>query len=103
MCEQSGPTELVDSAVRAERAGFDFAVCSDHFSPWLEAQGHSPYAWAVLYLGLGEKNRAIDELEKAYQHSDTNYLFVLKVDPFFNDLRGQPRFEALVQKVVGAK
>jgi G6PDH family F420-dependent oxidoreductase len=48
MCEQSGPTELVDDAVRAERAGFDFAVCSDHYYPWLDAQGHSPYAWAVL-------------------------------------------------------
>ena len=48
MCEQSGPTDLVDCAVRAERAGFDFAVCSDHYYPWLDAQGHSPYAWAVL-------------------------------------------------------
>ncbi len=48
MGEQSGPTDLVDSAVGAERAGFDFAVCSDHYYPWLDAQGHSPYAWAVL-------------------------------------------------------
>jgi G6PDH family F420-dependent oxidoreductase len=38
----------VDYAVRAERAGFDFAVCSDHYYPWLGEQGHSPYAWAVL-------------------------------------------------------
>ncbi len=48
MGEQSGPLELVDNAVRAEQAGFDFAVSSDHYYPWLEAQGHSPYAWAVL-------------------------------------------------------
>ena len=61
------------------------------------------YAWALLYLGLGDKNRAINELETAYQHGDTNYLFVLKTDPSFNDLRGQPRFEALVQKIVAAK
>ena len=48
MGEQCGPTELVDHAVRAERAGFDFAVSSDHYYPWLAEQGHSPYAWAVL-------------------------------------------------------
>jgi TolB-like protein/Tfp pilus assembly protein PilF len=63
----------------------------------------APYAWALLYLGLGDKNRALDELETAYQRGDTNYLFVLKVDPLFDDLRGQPRFEALVQKIVGPK
>jgi G6PDH family F420-dependent oxidoreductase len=32
----------------AEQAGFDFAVISDHYSPWLDSQGHSPYAWSVL-------------------------------------------------------
>jgi TolB-like protein/Tfp pilus assembly protein PilF len=70
-----------------------------------EAKSHhiAPYAWALLYLGLGDKNRALDELETAYQRGDTNYLFILKVDPLFDDLRGQPRFEALVQKVVGPK
>jgi G6PDH family F420-dependent oxidoreductase len=48
MCEQSGPRELVADAVRAEAAGFDFEVISDHYSPWLDAQGHAPNAWAVL-------------------------------------------------------
>lgn len=48
MGEQSAPRELVRDAVRAEQAGFDFAVCSDHYFPWLKEQGHSPYAWAVL-------------------------------------------------------
>jgi G6PDH family F420-dependent oxidoreductase len=48
MSEQRGPTHLVEDAVRAEAAGFDFAVCSDHYYPWLREQGHSPYAWAVL-------------------------------------------------------
>jgi G6PDH family F420-dependent oxidoreductase len=48
MCEQSGPKQLVADAVAAERAGFDFAVISDHYFPWVEAMGHSPYAWSVL-------------------------------------------------------
>jgi len=48
MTEQSGPKDLVRHAVAAERAGFDFEVSSDHYFPWLEAQGHAPYAWSVL-------------------------------------------------------
>jgi G6PDH family F420-dependent oxidoreductase len=48
MTEQSGPRELVEYAVAGERAGFDFEVMSDHYSPWLTEQGHSPYAWSVL-------------------------------------------------------
>jgi len=48
MCEQSGPRALVSDLVAAEQAGFDYSVISDHLSPWLEEQGHSPYAWAVL-------------------------------------------------------
>jgi G6PDH family F420-dependent oxidoreductase len=48
MCEQAGPRELVRDAVRAERAGFDFEVMSDHYFPWLDSQGHAPNAWVTL-------------------------------------------------------
>jgi len=48
MTEQSGPKDLVGYAVAAEERGFDFEVCSDHFSPWLASQGHAPNAWALL-------------------------------------------------------
>jgi G6PDH family F420-dependent oxidoreductase len=48
MGEQSGPLELARYAVTAEELGFDFEVSSDHFSPWLTEQGHSPFAWTVL-------------------------------------------------------
>lgn len=48
MTEQSGPKELVRYAQAAEDVGFDFEVSSDHYSPWLTSQGHSPYAWTVL-------------------------------------------------------
>ena len=59
MTEQSGPKELVRYAVSAERAGFDFEVCSDHYSPWLAAQGHAPNAWTVL----GAVAHATDRVE----------------------------------------
>jgi G6PDH family F420-dependent oxidoreductase len=48
MGEQAGPKQLVADAQRAEAVGFDFIAASDHYSPWLEEQGHSPYTWAVL-------------------------------------------------------
>ena len=48
MTEEHGPKALVANAVAAEAAGFDFLSISDHFHPWLEAQGHAPFAWSVL-------------------------------------------------------
>src|SRR6201999_3030037 len=57
MCEQRGPKDLVDDVVLAEQAGFDFSVISDHYSPWLEEQGHSPYAWSVLGAAAAKTSR----------------------------------------------
>jgi TolB-like protein/Tfp pilus assembly protein PilF len=70
-----------------------------------EAKSHyvAPYALALVQIALGDKDSAIEELEHAYQEHETNYLFAIKVDPMLNDLRGDPRFEALVQKVVAPK
>lgn len=48
MSEEHGPKGLIENAVRAEAAGFDFVSISDHYHPWVEAQGHSPFAWSVL-------------------------------------------------------
>jgi G6PDH family F420-dependent oxidoreductase len=48
MTEQAGPKDLVAHVVGAEAAGFDFAVCSDHFFPWLDEMAHAPHAWTVL-------------------------------------------------------
>jgi G6PDH family F420-dependent oxidoreductase len=48
MTEQSGPRDIVRYAAGGERAGFDFEVMSDHFSPWLVEQGHAAYAWSML-------------------------------------------------------
>src|SRR3954454_21880995 len=48
MTEQAGPRDLVSHVVGAEEAGFDFAVSSDHYFPWLQEMGHSPNAWVTL-------------------------------------------------------
>jgi len=47
-CEEFGPQTLVDNARRAEQAGFDFVGISDHFHPWTNRQGQSPFMWSVL-------------------------------------------------------
>jgi G6PDH family F420-dependent oxidoreductase len=46
--EEFGPRELVRQARRAEECGFAFALISDHFHPWTERQGQSPFVWSVL-------------------------------------------------------
>jgi G6PDH family F420-dependent oxidoreductase len=48
MTEQAGPKDLVSHVVGAEEVGFDFAVSSDHYFPWLDEMGHAPHAWTVL-------------------------------------------------------
>ena len=67
------------------------------------SQHVGPYAYALVLTALGEKQQAIDELERAYDKGETGYLFVVKVDPLLDGLRGDPRFEALVQKITGGK
>ena len=46
--EEHRPERLVELAQRAEDAGFEYASISDHFHPWIEEQGNSPFAWSVL-------------------------------------------------------
>ena len=48
MCEAKPPRQLVQEAVTAEQAGFDFVTISDHIHPWLYSQQHSGYAWTIL-------------------------------------------------------
>jgi G6PDH family F420-dependent oxidoreductase len=47
-CEEFDAPILVGQAERAEAAGFAFAGISDHFHPWVDAQGESPFVWGVL-------------------------------------------------------
>ena len=46
--EEHPPRDLVENARHAEEAGLDFLSISDHFHPWITAQGHSPFVWSVL-------------------------------------------------------
>ena len=46
--EEHAPSELVANAKRAEDAGFSYVLISDHFHPWVNAQGHSPFVWGVI-------------------------------------------------------
>jgi coenzyme F420-dependent glucose-6-phosphate dehydrogenase len=46
--EEHPPNDLVQLAQRAEETGFEFAMISDHFHPWTDAQGQSPFVWAVI-------------------------------------------------------
>jgi TolB-like protein/Tfp pilus assembly protein PilF len=63
----------------------------------------SAYNFALMYLALGDKERAIDELERAYRERAGADIYPIKVDPMLDDLRGHPRFEALVQRVFAPK
>ncbi|MEU7028426.1 LLM class F420-dependent oxidoreductase [Streptomyces sp. NPDC046275] len=47
-CEEFGPDELLDQARMAEDAGFRSLWISDHYHPWNDAQGHSPFVWSVI-------------------------------------------------------
>jgi G6PDH family F420-dependent oxidoreductase len=57
--EGFGPKELVRQAQLAEASGFDFVEISDHYHPWLDSQGHSPFAWSVLGV-IAAKTDSID-------------------------------------------
>ena len=50
--EQLRPSRLLEAVIAAEAAGFDAAMCSDHFSPWSERQGESGFAWSWLGAAL---------------------------------------------------
>jgi G6PDH family F420-dependent oxidoreductase len=56
-CEEHGPRELVRTARLAEETGFEFALISDHFHPWIDRQGESPFVWSVLGAIAGATER----------------------------------------------
>ena len=63
----------------------------------------SSYWRTLLYLSLGNRDEAIRQLEQGIADHDSLTVSLIKVDPMLDPLRGDPRFEALVQKVVGVE
>jgi len=61
------------------------------------------YLRALLNLSLNKKDEALRWLEQGYEERDGSNISTIKVDPLLNSLHGDPRFEALVQKVVASK
>lgn len=58
----------------------------------------TPYYFALVYAGLGERDRAFDWLERAYQLHDGRLCF-LKVEPYLDGLSRDPRFASLARRV----
>jgi len=58
----------------------------------------SPFSTAIVYVGLGDKEHALDGLEKAYE-ARSQFMVLLKVAHAFDSLRSDPRFIALLKKV----
>src|SRR5438105_4095365 len=63
----------------------------------------SAYSFALMFIALGDKERAIDALERAYREGAANDIITIKVDPMLDSLHGDPRFEALAEKIVPAR
>ena len=58
----------------------------------------SPYDLAILYTGLGDKDNALAQLSKAYDDR-AGWMIYLKVEPQFDPLRPDPRFQELIRKI----
>ena len=61
------------------------------------------YNIAIIHLGLGEREEALEWLEHGYRNRDGFSLSWIRVDPFLAPLHGDPRFEALAEKIVPAR
>jgi TolB-like protein/Tfp pilus assembly protein PilF len=77
----------------------------DHYKGPTQRGAAPDFAVALDYVRLGDNNKAIDWLERSYQNKEPGFLEDIKVNPLLDPLRGDPRFEALVEKIVplGAK
>ena len=105
--KQLGDNPLVSTlcaAAKAQAGDKDAALRMlsdlDKISQHREVVG---YLRALLYLSLSNKDEALRWLEQGFEERDGSNISWIKVDPLLDSLHGDPRFEALVQKVVAPK
>jgi Predicted integral membrane protein len=75
----------------------------DHLKQAASTRYVSPYNFALVYVGLGQKAEAIHFLEKTYEDRDGFSIVFIKIDPLLAPLRGDPAFEQLAQKILSPK
>ncbi len=68
-----------------------------------ERRYFDPYNLAIVYLGLGDREQALTALEQSYDDRNGTQLEYIRIVPFLDPLRGDPRFEALAEKIVPAR
>ena len=74
----------------------------DQMKALSKARYVSGYSFSLAYLGLGNKEEALRWLEQSYQDRAGADIGWIRVDPLIDPLRGDPRFEALAEKIVPA-
>jgi TolB-like protein/Flp pilus assembly protein TadD len=61
------------------------------------------YSLALIYVGLGDRNEALNWLEQGYREHDGFNIGPIRVDPLLAPLHGDPRFEVLAERIVPAR
>jgi len=83
-------------AISGERAKAEEAL--RELEELAKRQYVSPTAFATIYLGLGQKEKCLEWLEKSYEQQDSACWY-LKIDQIYDSVRNEPRFQALVEKI----
>jgi eukaryotic-like serine/threonine-protein kinase len=110
MAEYQKAAEITDDPMVMALLAQGYAKTGQRDKAWnllsqleqLATQRHvGPFTFALVHLALGENEKAIDDLERAYRERADPGIVGIKVEPLLDPLRGHPRFERLVAKVLG--
>jgi hypothetical protein len=58
----------------------------------------SPYTFAVVYARMGDKEKALENLQRAYEERYPSMVFV-GIEPIFDNLRSDPRYAELLRRI----